>query len=170
MNGFARTLERQVDLASPADRYVEMIVAAAAQLDELIDELSLVARIEGGRYEPNIQEADSLALASAAAARLGEERVNVEGEGAAVRVDVPAVERGVSALAQSVLRHGGLDEVTIRVAGPELAVDGVSDASAPVVLGEDLRDLGAAVAVQLIRTLGGAIERDGSTLRIRLPQ
>jgi len=170
VNGFAKTLERQVELAPPADRYVEMIVAAAAQLDELLDELSLAARIEGGRYEPNLQETDTLAIARAAAQRLGEDRVHVSGEAGRVRVDVRAIERGVSALVQSVLRHGGLEETTVRVEGSEITVDGVSDASGPVVLGEDLRDLGAAVAVKLVRTLGGSVERDGSTLRILLPQ
>jgi signal transduction histidine kinase len=169
VNGFARTLERTTSLEPPADRYVEMIVAAAKQLDELIDELGLVARIRGERYDPAIQELDTRAIAEATVERLGDDRVRVEGEGAAVRVDVAATERGVAALVQSVLRHGGLDSTTVRVAGPEIEVDGVSDASAPVVLGQDIRDLGAAVAVQLIETLGGSVSRDGSILRIRLP-
>jgi signal transduction histidine kinase len=169
VNGFARTLERTTSLEAPADRYVEMIVAAAKQLDELIDELSLVARIRGERYEPAIQEVDTREIAEASVERLGEDRVQVEGEGAMVRVDAAATERGVSALVQSILRHGGLDSTTVRVAGPEIEVDGVSDASAPVVLGEDLRDLGAAVAVQLIEELGGSVSRDESVLRIRLP-
>ena len=168
MNGFARTLERQADLGPPVDRYVEMIVAATAQLGELVDELGVAARIESERYEPHLQQADTLALAQAAAARLGEERVRVEGQGTTVSTDIAAVERGIAALVQSVLRHGGLDETTVRVDGAEIAVDGVSDASAPVVLGEDLRDLGAAVAVRLLRALGGGVERDGATLRIRL--
>ena len=44
----------------------------------------------------------------------------------------------------------------------------VTPASAPVVLGEELRDLGAAVAVRTIETLGGAVTVDGDTLTIRL--
>jgi hypothetical protein len=44
----------------------------------------------------------------------------------------------------------------------------VTAASAPVVLGEDLRDLGAAVAVRLIAALGGAVALDGETLTIRV--
>jgi signal transduction histidine kinase len=170
VNGFARTLERTVELEAPADRYVEMIVAAVAQLDELLDELSLVARIEADRYDPNLQEVDTLALAQAAVDRLGEDRVKVEGEGVPVRVDSAAVERGVSALVQAALRHGGLDEVQVRVRGAELEVEPVTDSSSKVVLGEDLRDLGAAVAVRLLERLGGSVEVDGSILRIRLPQ
>jgi len=154
VHGFATTLARGGGLEPPADRYVEMIDAASAQLAELIEELSLVARIESDRYDPMPHEADTLELARAAAARLGEERVHVE--------------RGLAALFQSALRHGGLDSVEVEVDGAELRLSPVTAASAPVVLGDDLRDLGAAVAVRLVRRLGGSVEIDGETVRIRL--
>ena len=54
------------------------------------------------------------------------------------------------------------------VRGAEVDVSPVTPASAPVVLGQDLRDLGAAVAVYVIGTLGGAVTVDGDTLTIRL--
>jgi signal transduction histidine kinase len=168
VHGFARTLERTVELEPPADRYVEMIGQASAQMAELLDELSLVARIEAGRYEPGLREADTLALARDAQTRLGADLVHVDGEGATVATDVENVGRGVSALVQSVLRHGGLDDVHVTVRGREIAVSPVTPASAPVVLGEDLRDLGAAVAVRAIRHLGGEVAVDGDTLTIRL--
>ena len=168
VHGFATTLARGGGLEPPADRYVEMIDAASAQLAELIEELSLVARIESDRYDPTPHEADTLELARAAAARLGEERVHVAGSGAAVATDADAVERGLAALFQSALRHGGLDSVEVEVDGAELRLSPVTAASAPVVLGDDLRDLGAAVAVRLVRRLGGSVEIDGETVRIRL--
>jgi hypothetical protein len=145
-----------------------MIDAASAQLAELIDELSLAARIESGRYDPTPREADTLELAQAAAARLGEERVEVAGSGASIETDAGAVERGLAALFQSALRHGGLDRVEAQVDGPEIRLSPVTPASAPVVLGDDLRDLGAAVAVRLVRRLGGTVTVEGETLRIRL--
>ena len=168
VHGFATTLTRGGGLEPPADRYVEMIDAASAQLAELVDELSLVARIESGRYEPTPHEADTLELARAAAARLGEERVHVMGSGAAFETDVDAVERGLAALFQSALRHGGLDSVEVEVEALELRLSPVTAASAPVVLGEDLRDLGAAVAVRLVERLGGSVSADGETVQIRL--
>jgi signal transduction histidine kinase len=168
VHGFATTLVRGGDLQPPADRYVEMIDAASAQLAELIEELSLAARIESGRYDPTPREADTLELAQAAAARLGEDRVRVAGSGAVVETDVDAVERGLAALFQSALRHGGFDEVAAQVDGSEIRLSPVTAASAPVVLGEDLRDLGAAVAVRLVRRLGGSVAVDGETLVIRL--
>src|SRR5215472_16975751 len=87
VHGFARTLARDDSLEPPADRYVEMIDAASGQLGELIDELSLAARIESGRYDPTPREANTLELARAAAARLGEDRVRVAGSGAALETD-----------------------------------------------------------------------------------
>jgi signal transduction histidine kinase len=167
VHGFARTLARG-GLEPPSDRYVEMIDAASAQLAELLDELSLAARIESGRYDPTLREADTLELAQAAAARLEEERVRVSGSGAPVETDADAVERGLAALFQSALRHGGLDSVTVEVDGLEIRLSPVTAASAPVVLGEDLRDLGAAVAARLVARLGGSLSVEGETLTIRL--
>ena len=168
MHGFARTLVNGGALDPPNDRYVEMIDAASAQLAELLDELSLAARIADGRYDPTLREADTLELAQAAAARLGEDRVKVSGAGAAIETDPTHLERGIAALAQSALRHGGFDEVAIEVAGTELRISPVTPASAPVVLGEDLRDLGAAVAARLIARLGGSLAVDDDRLVVRL--
>ena len=166
VHGFAKTLERTVELAPPGDRYVEMIGAASAQMAELLDELSLAARIEAGRYDPSLRPADTLRLAQNAQERL--EGVRVSGEGATISTDVDAVDRGVCALVRCTLRHGGLDEVTVEVRGPEIDVSPVTPASAPVVLGRDLRDLGAAVAVRVIERLGGSVSVAGETLTIRL--
>jgi signal transduction histidine kinase len=166
VHGFAKTLTRSVELQPPGDRYVEMIEAASAQMAELLDELSLVARIESGRYDPGLREIDTLALAQAAADRLGEDRVKVTGEGAAITTDVEGVDRGVSALIQAALRHGGLEEVDVVVRGAVIEVTPITDSSSAVVLGLELRDLGAAVAVRLIDYLGGAVEVEDGTLTI----
>jgi signal transduction histidine kinase len=168
VHGFTTTLERTTELAPPADRYVEMIGAASRQLAELIDELSLAARIEGDRYDPVLRDVDTLDLAQGAAERLGADLVHVSGDGAVVQADVEALDRGVSALVQAALRHGGLDDVSVVVRGAEIEVSPVTESSAPVVLGRDLRDLGAAVAVRLIEALGGSVSVGGSTLTIRL--
>jgi signal transduction histidine kinase len=168
VHGFATTLTRGGGLEPPADRYVEMIDAASAQIAELIDELSLAARIESGRYDPTSREADTLELSRAAAERLGEDRVHVTGSGTALETDTDAVERGLAALFQAALRHGGLELVEVEVDGAEVRLSPVTASSAPVVLGEDLRDLGAAVAVRLVRRLGGSVTVDGEIVTIRL--
>jgi signal transduction histidine kinase len=169
VHGFARTLVRMEDLGEPASRYLSMIDEASQELSALIDELGLVARIEAGRYEPALREVDTRELANAAAARLGTERVEVDGAGGTVTVDPEAAQRAVSALARCALRHGGLERVDVRAEGAELTVSPITSASAPVVLGEDLRDLGAAAAVRVVRALGGSVSLDGETLHVRLP-
>jgi signal transduction histidine kinase len=170
IHGFAQTLVRMGDLGEPKQRYMEMIDSAALQLAELLDELGVAARIESGRYEPALQPTDTLELARGAAEQLGEQRVVVTGKGAEVAVDVDALRRGVSALAQAALRHGGLEQVELHVDGATLTLSPVTPSSGPVLLGEELRDLGAAVAVIVIRALRGSVSVNGDTLTIKLPE
>jgi signal transduction histidine kinase len=166
VHGFVKTLERTVELAPPADRYVEMIGAASTEMAELLDTLSVAARIEAGRYDPTRRSVDTLELARHAQERL--EGVDVRGVGRTIETDVEAVDRAVTSLTRCALRHGGLDEVAVVVDGVDVAVSPITPASAPVVLGEDLRDLRAAVAVRVVRALGGEVRVDGETLVLRL--
>jgi hypothetical protein len=85
-------------------------------------------------------------------------------------VDLEATQRAVTAQAQCALRHGGLELVDVTATGPELTIAPITPASAPVVLGEDLRDLGAAVAALLVRALGGSVSVEDETLHVRLPE
>jgi signal transduction histidine kinase len=168
IHGFAKTLERVAGLEPPADRYVEMIGEASEQMKELLDELSLATRIEEDRYDPVLREGDTLALVRAAQDRLGADRVRIGGEGAEVTTDLDAAERCVYSLIRATLRHGGLDEVDVSVRGAEIDVGPVTESSARVLLGEELRDFGAAVAVRALERLGGAVNVAGGTLTIRL--
>ena len=166
--GFARTLTRSEGLDPTFVGYSEMIEAASDQLGELIDELSLAARIESGRYDPRLEHVSTDDLAAAAVERLGDDRVAVSGQGADVLVDPETAKRSVSSLVQCALRHGGLEQVEVVVAGRELRVSPITASSAPVVLGRDLRDLGAAVAVMHVERLGGSVSVNGDTLTVRL--
>jgi signal transduction histidine kinase len=67
VHGFARTLDRVEPLQEKTLRYVGLIAAATAEMVDLLDLLALVARIEGGRYEPTLQKVDSLELTRSAA-------------------------------------------------------------------------------------------------------
>jgi signal transduction histidine kinase len=161
VQGFAKTLIRQDGLGDPATRYLGIIDQASDELVDLLDQVSLAARIEGGRYEPLLREADSLELARAAVP-------GATGVGSAVHVDVDAVERSLAALARAASRHGGA-EVSTSVDGREVSVAPVTPEAAPIVLGEDLKDLGAAVAVRVVRALGGDVALDGERLVVTLP-
>ena len=154
-------------LGDPQDRYLGLIDAASTQLTELLEDLSLVARIEGGRWEPLQQDTDTLALARIAMEPLGDGAV-VSGTGAAATLDPGAVARALHGLANAARRHGGLERVELDVAGHEIRIGPVTTA-APVVLAEDLRDLGAALGRTVIEALGGSLALDGERLVVRLP-
>ena len=169
VHGFARTLVRS-DLQEPVDRYVEMIEAASVQLAELLDELSLLARIESGRFEPRLETVDSLVLAREAAEELEDGTVAVDGEGGPVRVEVDATRRALRQLARAARRHGGLDSVSVDVRRAELEISPVTAAAEPVVTGAELRELGAAAAGDLLRALGATVGVADERLLIRLPE
>ena len=143
---------------------------ATTQLGDLIDLLSLAARIESGRYEPDAREVETAELASAAAQRVGSDRARVSGAGAPVLVEPAAAEAALYGFANCALRHGALDVVELALEGAEVAVTPIAPGAARIVVGEDLRDLGAAVAMRVVDALGGAIELEGAVLRVRLPQ
>lgn len=168
-SGFAHTLQRLDALEPPADRYVEMIGAAAAQMTDLLDLLAAVTRIESGRFEPQVRETDSLLLAQGAARRLDDGEARAAGEGTTVVVDPPWAERSLAALATCVRRHGGVPAVELTVRGPEIAISPLAPEVGAIATGDDLRDFGAAVATRLLRALGGSITPADGSLRIALP-
>ena len=159
--GFARTMQRAVELEPPVSRYVEMIIAASEQMTELLEELGLAARIAAQRYEPVLADVDTLELARAAVPE-------ADGTGTTVTTDPPTVQRSLAALVDCARKHGGVSTVSLRVAGSTLTLDPVNEAAAPVIMGESLKDLGAVVALSAIRALGGSAELEGETLLIRL--
>jgi signal transduction histidine kinase len=159
VQGFAKTMLRIEDLDEEKQtRYLGLIDAAADELVVLLDLISLLARIEGGRYDPIVREADSLALAPEGAS----------GTGATVTVDPDAVAKALGSLVRAAARHGGV-EVSTTVDGPRISIEPVVAAAAPIVLGQEEKDLGAAVAVRLIGALGGDVTLDGERLTVTLP-
>ena len=159
VQGFAKTMLRMDELDDEKrDRYLGLIDTSADELAHLLDLLSLAARIEGGRYDPVRREADSLSLAPDGAT----------GTGTIVQVDPEPVERALAALDRAAARHGGV-ATTVAVDGPRVTIEPVTADAAPIVLGETAKDLGAAVAVRLVRTLGGEVALDGERLIVTLP-
>lgn len=168
VSGFAHTLQHTEPLEDLAARYVSMIQAASEQIAELLEDLGAVARIEGAHYHPSLAESDTLDLAEAAASRLGE-KATAAGSGATVRVDREGVERGLAGLARCALRHGALERVTLTADGDSVWVEPVTPGAAPIVLGEDMKDLAAAAARRLVEALGGSLVLEGERLRVSLP-
>jgi signal transduction histidine kinase len=161
--GFARTLNRMEEHDERTARFLGMIEEASEQMTELLDELGTVARIEAGRWEPVLREADTLELA-----RSDDDRVVGDGVGEAIETDADAVAQALRSLAVAALRHGPVEQVRWSVRGRELELGPVTAAAAPVVTGEQLRDLGSLVALAVIEALGGSVELSGESLRVRL--
>jgi len=159
--GFARTMQRAVELEPPLSRYVEMIIAASEQMTELLEQFGLAARIAGARYEPVLVDVDTLDLARGAVA-------DADGTGTTITTDAPTVQRALGSLAECARKHGGVDAVAVTVDGNELTLTPITARAAPVIVGEELKDMGAAVAVLALRGLGGSVELAGEELRIRL--
>ncbi len=167
VHGFARTLAG-TELGDPAARYVELMQSASVQLGELLDRVSLAAQIEGGRYDPELEAADLLATASSAAERVREGEVDVVGPGGTARTAAGALELALHDLARAVIRHAGVPKATLRVDATTIEIGPVPEEVAPILLGENLRDLGAAVAVRTIGALGGAVSVESERLVVRL--
>jgi signal transduction histidine kinase len=158
--GFARTIERASPGPDALEHYVAMIVAAAEEMTVLLEEVSLAARIESARYDPSLAPADTLELAR-------EGVPDADGVGATVATDVTAVPRALGDLARCARKHGGVENVSVHVDGPVVTISPVNEAARPVILGEQLKDLGAAVATRVLRALGAEIQLDGETLSVR---
>ncbi len=164
VNGFAKTLIRSGSLAERDARYLAMIDEAAGQMTAILDQLGVAARIAAGRYDPVRVEADTLELA----ARAGDPRIAVEGEGETVETDPETVGNALASLAGAALRFGEISAVTWTVNGRELILRPLTAAAAPTVAGATPRDLGSLVALAAIERLGGSIDVDGESLVVRL--
>jgi light-regulated signal transduction histidine kinase (bacteriophytochrome) len=163
ISGFAKTLVRQGQLGEQQQHFVDLIDAAAGEMAALLDQVSVLARIEGGTYEPARIEVDTFELALSS-----DPRVITGGVGETIVTDAVVVQRSLEALAVAAVRHGEISEVTWTVRGRELNLTPVNDAAAPVVLGEEIRDLGALIAGRVVDALGGWLALEGETLRVLL--
>jgi hypothetical protein len=83
-------------------------------------------------------------------------------------VDVEPAEQAVYGLIRCALRHGGLERVDVGANGAELTISPITEAAAPIITAQDLRDLGAAVGTRVVVALGGSVELRGGTLVIML--
>jgi signal transduction histidine kinase len=161
--GFARTLNRMEEQDARTSRFLGMIEEASAQMTELLDELAAVARIQDGRWEPTLREADTLELAS-----VDDPRVAADGRGETIETDMDAVRRALRAFAIAAARFGPVEQVAWRVDGRALELSPVTPDAAPVVTGETIRDLGSLVGRAVIEALGGSCTLVGETFRVRL--
>ena len=105
---FSKTLLRRGgSRRDPAGRWLANDRDGRRELIELIELLSVAARIDGGRYDPVVREVDSLELRG---------RPGRVGRGAAVLVDAPRSSARSPRWQTRPARHGGVD-VAVSVDG-----------------------------------------------------
>jgi signal transduction histidine kinase len=163
VSGFAKTLSRLGGLDEQQEHFVAVIDEAAGEVALLLEQVAILARIEGGTYTPALVEVDTLELATSS-----DSRVVTGGLGEVIATDVPVVQRALEGLAVAAVRHGEIEGVIWTVHGRELDLAPVNAAAAPVVLGEEVKDLGALIARRVIEALDGSLALDGETLQVRL--
>ncbi|MGZ4400568.1 MAG: histidine kinase dimerization/phospho-acceptor domain-containing protein [Gaiellaceae bacterium] len=168
VRGLARTLEVRGGLEESTAGWLRLVEEASVEMAELIDQLSLAARIETGEYDPVRHPVATEALARQALSRFGE-TIELSGEGAVVLAEEKVMVRAIAALARCLLRHGGLERARLELRGTSLVFTPVDAETAPVLLGMELRDLQAAIAVRLVDALGGDTAYEQGELRVRLP-
>ena len=159
--GFARTIQRAEPAGGTLARYIEMIVAASGEMTDLLEELAVVARIEAERYEPVLAPVDTLEL-------VREALPGTEGQGVEVETDRAAVVRSLIAFADCARKHGGVEAVSAVVDGADVRLSPIEPRCAGVIMGDELKDLGAAVAHRVLRALHAEVQLDGEELRISL--
>jgi signal transduction histidine kinase len=161
--GFARMLQRTGNLDGQGARFLEMITEASTEMGSLLDELGTAARIEAARWEPVLMAADTRDLAES-----DDDRITVTGRGATIETEPTAVRRALRAFAIAAVRHGPVDSVTWSVDGRTLELGEITADAAPVVLGEEIRDLASVVGRRVIEQLGGSVAVEDGRLRVVL--
>ena len=171
VRGFAHTLARSERLDEPTaalrrdDRRRRRRSSPSCSTSS-----RLAARIEGGRYEPNAASGRH-ARAGAGRGRAARRRARASSRATGPwSSSTPRRPSAAVARARPAARSGtaASSEVELAVDGPELAISPSRPPRRRSLLGEDLRDLGAAVAVRVVQALGGSVAVDGETLTIRL--
>jgi signal transduction histidine kinase len=165
--GFARTIPGIAELDSQAERYLDLIASAAVHLDDVIEELSVAARIEDGRLVLEGEPVQTGELARSAAEALGDKAKAVGEAGALVTVDRDRAIHALAELARCAARYGGVERISLRAAGDGVQVTPVRHSAAAVLAGTELRDLGAAVALRVVEALGGSSHVEGEVLTVR---
>ena len=168
LTGHLRTL-LAAGLDEPAAGYARTVAGAAAQIDEIVGELGLLARIEEQRYQPPRRVLELRALLEAVAALFEEGRITLSGSGAAVSVDEEPCRRALASLLRTTMRNGALDTLHVALDGTELVVAPIEPNARPVVTGAEVREFSAAAALRVLAAQGVTLRLDGDRLTLQLP-
>jgi signal transduction histidine kinase len=170
--GFAKTIERQGDLSETQARFLGLIADAAADMDRMIENLTLVGHVLEGRWVPDPVPiaTDALAALVVTAVRPRPDGRPVEltaGVAGTVATDPARAPGALALVAEAALRlDPGCPAATVAPTLDGIRIAPFADHLVAVVA-EPGRDVPVEAARMALERLGGAIAADGATVVVR---
>jgi signal transduction histidine kinase len=170
--GFAKTIERGGGLDERQERFLGLILAAAADMDRMIENVSTVGHIAEGRLSVENAPVETMAIAAAAVEAVPERAdgravVLRPGVSATVQTDIERAARAVALVAEAALRlEPGRAEAHCRADGNAIRCGPFSDALLPGLEAHG-RDVPVETARLLLAHLGATLVTEGDELVAR---
>jgi signal transduction histidine kinase len=171
--GFAKTIERGGGLDERQERFLGLILAAAADMDRMIENVSTVGHIAEGRLSLDRASVESMAVAAAAVEAVperhdGRKVVLRPGVSAPVDTDIERAARAIALVAEAALRlEPGRAEAYCRADGNAIRCGPFSEALLPGLEAHG-RDVPVETARMLLQHLGATLTTEGDELVARL--
>lgn len=170
LTGYSRTLVRELK-DDPRGDYALTLEESVREIGNIVEQLAMVARIHEGRYTPPTPETVATrALALASVSALGQERVEVRGDGTTITVAREPIEDALTACARAAMRHSGTDLVAINVVETTLTFQPIHENARGVLGGTEIREFGVAAALLVLRTLGSTTAIVDDRFVVELPK
>jgi signal transduction histidine kinase len=170
--GFAKTIERGGGLDDRQERFLGLILAAAADMDRMIENVSTVGHIAEGRLSVEKASVDSIAVAAAAVEAVperpdGRAVVLRPGVSAPVDTDIERAARAIALVAEAALRlEPSRPEAYCRADGGAIRCGPFSEALLPGLEAHG-RDVPVETARLLLAHLGATLTTEGDELVAR---
>ena len=170
--GFAKTIERGGGLDERQERFLGLILAAAADMDRMIENVSTVGHIAEGRLSVENAPVETMAIAAAAVEAVPERAdgravVLRPGVSTTVQTDIERAARAVALVAEAALRlEPSRTEAYCRADGTAVRCGPFSDQLLPGLAAHG-RDVPVETARILLRHLGATLEIEGDELVAR---
>ena len=170
--GFAKTIERGGGLDERQERFLGLIIAAAADMDRMIENVSTVGHVAEGRLSVDAMTIESATIATAAVEAVperadGRRVVLRPGVSAPVETDYERAGRAIALVAEAALRlEPSRAEAYCRADGTAVRCGPFSEQLLPG-LEANGRDVPVETARIVLRHLGATLEIEGDELVAR---
>jgi signal transduction histidine kinase len=170
--GFAKTIERGGGLDERQERFLGLIIAAAADMDRMIENVSTVGHVAEGRLSVDAMAIESAAIATAAVEAVperadGRRVVLRPGVSASVETDYERAARAIALVAEAALRlEPSRAEAYCRADGSAVRCGPFSEQLLPGLQANG-RDVPVETARIVLRHLGATLESEGDELVAR---